>query len=86
VIKLADFSPIPGTAYFDAAVEKYGLDPAEPLFQNSSALPYLVPGLSEQYRALKDRARSMNSKLTHRAPKAPPPDGLGAARDAEPAA
>ncbi len=85
VIKLADFSPIPGTAYFDAAVEEYGLDPTEPLFQNSSALPYLVPGLSEQYRALKDRARSMNSKLPHRAPKTPTPDGPGAARDAEPA-
>lgn len=66
VIKLADFSPIPGTPYFDAALEAFGLDPSEPLMQNSSALPYFVPGLSEQYQALKDLAGTLNSKMHSR--------------------
>jgi radical SAM superfamily enzyme YgiQ (UPF0313 family) len=63
VVKLADFSPIPGTPYFDAAIREYGLDPAEPLLQNSSVLPHIVPGLSEQYRILKGLAASLNSRL-----------------------
>jgi radical SAM superfamily enzyme YgiQ (UPF0313 family) len=67
-IRLADFSPIPGTGYFDAAVETYGLDPAEPLLQNSSALPHIVPGLLDQYQKLKTLARSLNSQLAARSP------------------
>ncbi len=63
VARLADFSPIPGTAYFDDAVRLYGLDPAEPLLQNSSAVPFLVPGLRDQYDRLKTLARSLNSAL-----------------------
>jgi len=66
VIRLADFSPIPRTAYFDAAMETYGLDPNEPLLQNSSVLPHLVPGLWDRYRKLKAAARSMNSALVCR--------------------
>jgi radical SAM superfamily enzyme YgiQ (UPF0313 family) len=66
VIRLADFSPIPGTAYFDAALKAFGLDPAEPLLQNSSVLPHLVPGLLEQYQRLKDLAGSMNNDLPRR--------------------
>ncbi len=63
VIRLADFSPIPGTPYFAAAVEEYGLDPDEPLLQNGSALPHLVPGMAERYRSLKELAGTLNSKL-----------------------
>ena len=67
VIRLADFSPIPRTPYFDSAVEAYGLDPGEPLLQNSSVLPHLVPGLREQYQGLKAASKSLNSALTNRA-------------------
>jgi len=63
IIKLADFSPIPGTPYFAAAVERYGIDPSEPLLQNSSAIPHLVPGMADQYQSLKDLARTLNSSL-----------------------
>ena len=63
VVRLADFSPIPGTKYFDDAVEMYGLDLSEPLLQNSSVLPFMVPGLLEQYQRLKTVARSLNSRL-----------------------
>jgi hypothetical protein len=63
VVRLADFSPIPGTPYFEAAVREYDLDPAEPLLQNSSVLPHLVTGLSERYRTLKHRAGALNAKL-----------------------
>jgi radical SAM superfamily enzyme YgiQ (UPF0313 family) len=66
VVKLADFSPIPGTAYFDAAVKTYGIDPSEPLRQNSSVLPHLVPGLLEHYRDLKALATSLNATLKPR--------------------
>ncbi len=66
LVRLADFSPIPGTPYFDAAMETYGLDPAEPLLHNSSALPHLVPGLYDQYQALKNLAGALNSDLRNR--------------------
>lgn len=63
VVRLADFSPIPGTGYFDAAAKMYGIDPTEPLMQNSSALPHLVPGLLKQYQGLKELANSLNADL-----------------------
>jgi radical SAM superfamily enzyme YgiQ (UPF0313 family) len=66
LVRLADFSPIPGTPYFDAAMETYGLDPAEPLLHNSSVLPHLVPGLHDQYQALKDLAGALNSDMRNR--------------------
>lgn len=67
VVRLADFSPIPGTKYFDSAIEMYGLDIHEPLLQNSSVLPFMVPGLLEQYQRLKTIARSLNTRLASRA-------------------
>ncbi len=63
VIRLADFSPIPRTPYFDAAIRAYGIDPTEPLLQNSSALPHIVPGMLDRYQALKKMAENLNSKL-----------------------
>ncbi|GAB4355441.1 MAG: B12-binding domain-containing radical SAM protein [Candidatus Abyssubacteria bacterium] len=63
VIRLADFSPIPGTRCFDEAVRLYGLDAAEPLLQNSSVLPLLVHGLSERYERHKSRAHDLNMAL-----------------------
>jgi len=66
VVRLADFSPIPGTPYFEAAIKAYGLDPAEPLIQNSSVLPHIVPGMLDQYRALKKMAETLNSDLNDR--------------------
>jgi radical SAM superfamily enzyme YgiQ (UPF0313 family) len=64
VVRLADFSPIPGTAYFARAEQVYGLDLREPLLQNSSVLPYAVPGLHEEYEMLKALARRLNATLT----------------------
>ena len=66
LVRLADFSPIPGTPYFDTAMETYGFDPAEPLVHNSSVLPHLVPGLYDQYQALKDLAGALNTDLRSR--------------------
>lgn len=63
VVRLADFSPIPGTAYFEAAKERFGIDFEEPLFQNSSVYPHLVPGMHEQYQNLKDLAKSLNTQV-----------------------
>ena len=74
-VRLADFSPIPGTEYFRAAVGHYGIDPAEPLYQNSSVLPHLVPSLREQYQVLKQSAKSMNSTVRGGALKQKPSHG-----------
>ncbi|MBI5118845.1 B12-binding domain-containing radical SAM protein [Candidatus Poribacteria bacterium] len=63
LVRLSDFSPIPGTGYFRAATETYGLDLSEPLLQNSSVYPYLVPGLADRYKRLKELARSLNTEL-----------------------
>ncbi len=60
LVRLADFSPIPGTPYFDTAAKTYGLDLSEPLLHNSSVMPYLVSGLRDRYEALKQMARSLN--------------------------
>ena len=67
IVRLADFSPIPGTGYFDAAAKMYGIDLTEPLMQNSSALPHLVPGLLKQYQGLKGLANSLNADLKRHA-------------------
>ncbi|MBI4831713.1 MAG: B12-binding domain-containing radical SAM protein [Candidatus Lindowbacteria bacterium] len=66
VVRLSDFSPIPGTSYFEAAKREYGIELADPLLQNSSVYPYLVPGLREQYARLKALAQSVNSDLLRR--------------------
>ena len=66
IIRLADFSPIPGTEYFTTSEESYGLDLQEPLLQNSSVIPHLVPGLYGQYQNLKALARSLNAGLRAR--------------------
>lgn len=63
LIRLADFSPIPGTGYFQEARRCFGRDFEEPLFQNSSVLPFLVPDMAERYRRLKSLARSLNKGL-----------------------
>ncbi|RJP25772.1 MAG: radical SAM protein [Candidatus Abyssobacteria bacterium SURF_5] len=63
LIRLSDFSPIPGTPCFEAARTTWNLDLGEPLLHNSSVLPYLVPGMLEQYQDLKALARSLNANL-----------------------
>ncbi len=65
-IRLADFSPIPGTRYFHKSRVAFGLNLDEPLLQNSSVLPYMVPGQLESYRRLKSHARSLNERLRPR--------------------
>jgi len=66
LVRLADFSPIPGTKCFDTAVQTYDLNPGEPLLQNSSVLPHLVPGMWGEHQRLKMRARELNSRLIRR--------------------
>jgi radical SAM superfamily enzyme YgiQ (UPF0313 family) len=68
IVRLADFSPIPGTGYFDTALEKYGINLREPLLQNSSVIPHLVSGLREHYQELKALAQSLNAELRSRSP------------------
>ncbi len=63
VVRLADFSPIPGTEYFKAVKDSLEIDFDEPLLQNSSVYPHLVPGLYEQYQDLKELAKSLNAQL-----------------------
>jgi radical SAM superfamily enzyme YgiQ (UPF0313 family) len=62
-IRLADFSPIPGTEYYRKAAALSPTNLNEPLFQNSSVFPHLIPGLLEQTQKLKSLARSFNDRL-----------------------
>jgi radical SAM superfamily enzyme YgiQ (UPF0313 family) len=66
IVRLADFSPIPGTQYFAAVEKEYGLDLSEPLLQNNSVFPHLVPGLCKHYQELKTLAISLNAELRAR--------------------
>jgi radical SAM superfamily enzyme YgiQ (UPF0313 family) len=66
LIRLADFSPIPGTGYFQKACEVFGIDMEEPLLQNSSVLPYLAPHMLDSYRRLKSLARLLNAEFLSR--------------------
>jgi len=66
IVRLADFSPIPGTEYFEAAEQEYGRDLSEPLLHNNSAFPHLFSGLNERYQDLKSLARALNAELPAR--------------------
>lgn len=63
-IKLADYSPVPGTPDFKKAMQKYGLDEKEPLYQNNTTLPYFM-GLDENetMHPLKSLVNTLNYAL-----------------------
>jgi molybdenum cofactor biosynthesis enzyme MoaA len=62
-VRLAQYSPIPGTAYFERARASAPVDITEPLLQNNTAVPLLD---RESYRAhdrLKALAQHLNDNL-----------------------
>jgi hypothetical protein len=65
-IRLADYSPVPGTPDFKKTMEKYGLDGSEPLYHNKTALPYFTaspePGILQDLKSL---VGTLNFTLEH---------------------
>jgi len=66
-IRLAAFSPIPGTVDFDRAVERGDIaSDADPLLTNNSILPIRLPGTKlSSYYSLAQLAKELNVALTH---------------------
>lgn len=66
-IRLAAFSPIPGTVDFDRAVERGDIArDADPLLTNNSILPIRLPGAKlNSYYALAQFAKELNAALPH---------------------
>jgi len=64
-IRLASFTPIPGTVDFQRAVDTHDLDPdADPLLLNNSIYPLRDSGLSyEDYSALRQYGKDLNQKV-----------------------
>ncbi len=61
-VRLAQYSPIPGTAYFERLAERARAALAEPLLQNNTAAP-VGSGPYERYEALKTFAARLNDEL-----------------------
>jgi hypothetical protein len=66
-IRLAAFSPIPGTVDFDRAVERGDIaSDADPLLTNNSIVPIRLPGVRVgTYYALSQLAKELNAALPH---------------------
>ncbi len=66
-IRLAAFSPIPGTVDFERAVERGEIaSDADPLLTNNSILPIRLPGAKlSSYYALAQLAKELNATLPH---------------------
>jgi len=62
-VRLAHFSPIPGTEYFEKARAAAGIDLSEPLMHNNTIVPAGGPGAYEKYEELKDLAAALNGEL-----------------------
>ncbi len=64
-VRLASFSPIPGTTEWERAVRKYGLDPdADPLLLNNSCYPIRNPELDYNlYGELRSYSNILNEAL-----------------------
>ncbi len=64
-IRLASFTPIPGTADFQRAVTQYDLDPnTDPLLLNNTIYPLRTADMSyEDYSALRQYGKDLNQKL-----------------------
>jgi len=61
-VRLAQYSPVPGTELFDQARRASGMDLSEPLLHNNTAIPAGALGWAA-YRRLKDFARDLNRRL-----------------------
>ena len=62
LISLSQYSPIPGTAYFETASKQSGLDLSEPLYHNKSVYPLHQDNFSA-YEHLKDKVKILNTKI-----------------------
>ena len=64
-VRLASFSPIPGTTEWERAVKEYGLDPnADPLLLNNSCYPIRNPELDYHlYWELRSYSNALNKAL-----------------------
>jgi len=66
VIKIAEFSPIPGTEEFKKAVKEAPLLSKEPLLQNNSVFPLWMRKISyEDLGKIKNFAQKLNQKLIY---------------------
>jgi MoaA/NifB/PqqE/SkfB family radical SAM enzyme len=62
-VRLAHYSPIPGTAYFERARREARADISEPLLQNNTVVSAGGIGGYEDYARLKGVARALNDSL-----------------------
>ena len=57
-IKIAQYTPVPGTKDFEKSLSKYGLDPDEPLLQNKNIYSLKTLGLSfDELESIKDAVK-----------------------------
>jgi radical SAM superfamily enzyme YgiQ (UPF0313 family) len=57
--KIAQYTPVPGTKYFDKSMLKYGLASHEPLLQNKNIYPLKALGLSfDELESIKDAVKT----------------------------
>lgn len=59
-IKIAQYSPVPGTRDFKRAVEEFNLVPDEPLWHNKSVYPLRGKIPFDEMEAIKDRVKRLN--------------------------
>ena len=65
-LRLCQYSPIPGTALFDAACREFGIAADEPLLHNNTLMPCLDAASSlEDFQEFKHRVNAMNRELSH---------------------
>jgi len=62
-VRLAEYSPIPGTAYFERARRNSPVDITEPLMQNNTVIPAGGIGPRDGYETLKALAARLNGVL-----------------------
>jgi molybdenum cofactor biosynthesis enzyme MoaA len=62
-VRLAHYSPIPGTRYFELAKKEARFDISEPLLQNNTVVPAGAIGSYSEYAVLKDFANRLNEAL-----------------------
>ena len=62
-VRLAQYSPIPGTAYFEKARASAPVDVTEPLLQNNTAVPILDREAYRMHERLKALVQRLNDSL-----------------------
>jgi hypothetical protein len=61
-VKIAQYTPIPGTKDFERAVVEYGINPDEPLLHNKSIYPLKPQNISfRDMESIKDRVKDSTS-------------------------